>query len=399
MAIGTIILILILSGMFLALPGMHLLRLRLTRVYPPTTQFSVAVLVPCKGDDDPDFENNLLNIVQQEYAGHMEVIFCVESEEDSAVPTLRKLAHAYQHVQMCIAGFSTQCAQKTHNILKGMECASDVEIFVIADADIQPHSTWLQELVAPFTDEQVGAATGFFRRVPVVSHFRIGDYLAGFFSSIIMTGISNDSLKSLWGGSLAVRKAVMDEYQLYERFSTEIVDDVALMHALHQHKLTRRYVQSCTLKSYCDMSIRESVEWFVRQIQFLQIYFRTLHAFFLSAIMLYNLVVFGSPFLIAYGVLHGDGVLVGVVALFWVLMMLTGYWLFIGIPGNRQPARDGKRYRIGYWLLITPLGFFLGGVAMVKTLLRVRGGVLRMRWRSIDYYVDIATGRVMEVIR
>jgi hypothetical protein len=171
------------------------------------------------------------------------------------------------------------------------------------------------------------------------------------------------------------------------------------MHALHQHKLSRRYVQSCTLKSYCDMSIRESVEWFVRQIQFLQIYFRTLYAFFLSAIVLYNLVVFGSPFLVAYGVLHGDGILIGVVALFWVLMMLTGYWLFIGIPGNTQPASDGKQYRRGYWLLITPLGFFLGGVAMVKTLLRVRGGVLRMRWRSIDYYVDIATGRVREVIR
>jgi hypothetical protein len=81
------------------------------------------------------------------------------------------------------------------------------------------------------------------------------------------------------------------------------------------------------------------------------------------------------------------------------MMLLTGYLLFIGIPGNAQPDSEQQNYRVIFWLLVTPLCLFLSWVVMIKTVLRVRRGVLRMRWRSIDYYVDIATGRVMEVIR
>jgi cellulose synthase/poly-beta-1,6-N-acetylglucosamine synthase-like glycosyltransferase len=360
----------------------------------------VAVLVPCKGNDDPDFENNLLNIVEQDYAGNIEIFFCVESEQDTALPTLRKLEQAYDHVQVCVAGYSTRCAQKTFNILKGMECASDVDIFVIADADIQPHPTWLQELVAPFIDPKVGAATGFFRRIPTGNRSWVGNYLAGFFTSIIMIGVSNDRLKSLWGGSLAIRKEMMDTYQLYDRLSSEIVDDVALMHALHQYKLERRYVKSCTLKSYSDMNITESIEWFVRQIQFLQIYFKPLHAFFMLIIFFYDVYILLTPLLLIYGVLWQNALAIGGSIGFWLVMMVVGTLLWRGIPINKTSlSSQDNRYRLLPWLLVTPLAFVLGSVVMFKTIRRVRGGILHMQWRSIEYHVDAKTGKVMEVIR
>lgn len=390
----------LISGIFLALPTLHLIRLRFARIYPPTTQFYVAVLVPCKGNDDPDFENNLLNIVEQDYAGNIEIFFCVESEQDTALPTLRKLEQAYDHVQVCVAGYSTRCAQKTFNILKGMECASDVDIFVIADADIQPHPTWLQELVAPFIDPKVGAATGFFRRIPTGNRSWVGNYLAGFFTSIIMIGVSNDRLKSLWGGSLAIRKEMMDTYQLYDRLSSEIVDDVALMHALHQYKLERRYVKSCTLKSYSDMNITESIEWFVRQIQFLQIYFKPLHAFFMLIIFFYDVYILLTPLLLIYGVLWQNALAIGGSIGFWLVMMVVGTLLWRGIPINKTSlSSQDNRYRLLPWLLVTPLAFVLGSVVMFKTIRRVRGGILHMQWRSIEYHVDAKTGKVMEVIR
>ncbi len=382
-------------------PLLHLIRLHLAKRFPPTTAFSVAVIVPCKGNDDPDFENNLLNIVQQDYDGQVQFIFAAESEEDTAVTVLRSLEQRFERVQVCIAGFSKQCAQKTFNVLKAMELAKpDTEVFVIADADIQPHTTWLQELVAPFQDPKVGAATGFFRRIPMTHTFRLGDYLAGQLSSFMIIGVSIDRLKTLWGGSLAVRKAIMDKHNLYNQLATEIVDDIAIMHALHQHNIERRYVQSCTLKSYCDMTVKESIEWFLRQVQFIQIYFKALYAFFFVVAVPFAFYVLLTPFLLLYGIVAYNGVAVGVSLLFWVLLLIFGALLYIDTPINpSNVSQDDLHYNPLLWVLTTPMAFVWGTLALMKTWFRVKNKILTMRWRNITYRVDVKTGKVMEVIR
>jgi cellulose synthase/poly-beta-1,6-N-acetylglucosamine synthase-like glycosyltransferase len=384
----------------ISLSAAHLIRLRIARVYPPTSQFSVAVIVPCKGNDDPDFENNLLSIVQQDYDGQLEFVFCVESEHDAALDILRQLDQRFERVRVCVAGLATHSAQKTYNILQGMHMVRETDIFVIADADIQPHPTWLKEIVAPFCDPQIGAATGFFRRVPISARFRLGNYLAGLFSAFIITGISDDRIKGLWGGSLAVRKSLMEEHNLYERLATEIVDDIVLMHALHTHNIKRRYVQSCTLKSYCDMSVSESIEWLIRQAQFSQIYFKRLYAlyFLLGLPLVFSIAA--SPVLLLYGLAAQNWSAVAIVPGFLLLLALSSLLLYISTPVN--PANNAPTdtpYRLLLWLLVTPVAFLYAARVLIQTLLRVKDGVLVMYWRSITYHVDIKTGKVIEVRR
>ncbi|NJN67311.1 MAG: glycosyltransferase [Chloroflexaceae bacterium] len=389
-----------LGGIILVIPAIHHLRLRFARCDPPTTQFAVAVIVPCKGNNDPDFENNLLCIVQQAYDGPVTFRLCAESDQDPAVPTMRKLEQRFENVQVCIAGLSTRSSQKTYNVLKGMECVTDTDIFVIADADIQPHSTWLQELVAPFRHPKVGATTGFFRRIPLSSDFHWGNYLAGLFGTFIISGISDDTLKGLWGGSLAVRKSVMDTYQLYERFATEIVDDIAIMHALHQHHIARRYVQSCTLKSYCHMSVSESIEWLVRQIQFSQIYLKLPYALYVLVGIPYVAYIFLAPVLVLYGLLAHDLLALLSGAGFGLSVVLTGTLLYFSAPVNPASVSPGDaRYRLLPWLLATPVAFICVALALFKTFARVKKGVLSMHWRNITYLVDVKTGKVKKVIR
>jgi ceramide glucosyltransferase len=104
---------------FLLLIG-HLIQLRLTKNYNPTNEFSVAVIVPCKGDNDPNFGENLRSIIQQEYAGPVQFVFCVESQADSAVPVLCQLKQQFDQLRLCIAGLAQHSSQKTFNILSGM---------------------------------------------------------------------------------------------------------------------------------------------------------------------------------------------------------------------------------------------------------------------------------------
>lgn len=378
----------------------HIIRLQIARPYVPTTQFPVAVIVPCKGNHDPDFENNLLAIIRQDYGNNAQFIFCVESQEDPAFPVLHRLAGEWERVQVCVAGLATHSAQKTHNILKGMECADAVDIFVMADADIQPHPTWLQEIVAPFQDPKVGATTGFFRRVPTTNQFRLGNYLAGMFGAIIITGLSSDLIKGLWGGSMAIRKSLMDRYNLYERLATEIVDDIAMMHALHQHRIGRRFVKSCTLKSYCDMSVQESIEWFIRQIQFSQIYLKWLYSFYFFAAIPYSLTIILMPLALIGGVVAGKSEVALPGLVFTLLLLLSCLLLYLSTPRSKANAHpQDYDYHLIPWILTTPLAYLLGTLALIRTRFRVRRGVLTMQWRNITYRVDVRTGRVLEVIR
>lgn len=384
----------------LVLAAAHLVRMRFAGKYAPTTQFSVAVIVPCKGNDDPDFENNLLNIVQQDYDGTVEFVFCVESESDPAVPTLRRLEQRFDRVRLCVAGLATRCAQKTFNVLKGMQSVPETDIFVIADADIQPHPTWLQELVGPFQDQTIGVVTGFFRRVPITPSIRTGDYLAGIFSSFIITGVSDNQVKGVWGGSLAIRKTLMDTYNLYERFATEIVDDIVVMHALHQHRIKRRYVQSCTLKSYCDMSVSESIEWLMRQIQFIQIYFKWFYALFYLVAVPYVLYILLMPFVLVHGLVSSDMFAIATSSGFLTIALATGVLLRLATPVHPSSVSPHDTpYRFVPWVLLTPVAFVYAVYALFKSLWRVEDGILTMHWRSIVYRANVKTGKVVEVIR
>ncbi len=388
------------SLIIFALTLSHVMALRRAKTYPPTDNFSVAVIVPCKGNDEPDFGQNLLSIIQQNYRGPAQFVFCVESQTDSALPVLHRLEQQFEPVQVCVAGLASRSAQKTHNLLAGMAQAGEVDIYLFADADIQPHPTWLQEMVAPFQDSRVGATTGCFRRVPVTDDFSWGVYWAGLFGASITTGMSNNWIKGLWGGSLAVRKTIVDQYQLRDRLATEIVDDISIMHTLRQHGLERRYVSSCTLKSYCDMSATDSLEWFTRQIQFSQIYFKGMYALFYVMIIPYALSILTAPLVLFYGLIEGNRAAVGGSTTFLLGVMLSGWLLRLGIPVNPASVTDGdKEYHLLLWLLATPVAYVAGLVALLKTIPRTRWGVLTMYWRNIEYRVEVKTGKVLEVRR
>lgn len=388
------------SGIIFLLLLTHLIQLRLIKPHRSIHQFSVAVIVPCKGDGDPNFGDNLLGIICQEYSGPAQFVFCVESQADSALPILYRLKQQYEQVEVCVAGLATTSGQKNLNIIKGMEMAGPVDIFLFADADIQPHRTWLQEMIAPFAESDVGAVTGCFRRVPAVGEFRLGNYLAGLFGAGIVTGMTSDVISGLWGGSLALRRAVIEQLGLYERLATEIVDDIAIMHALHQAGMVRRFVPSCTLKSYCDMSTPASIEWLVRQFQFSQIYFKKLYFFYYVFGLPYAFSILVAPLAFTYGLASGSELIVSATISFWLSVVLVGLLLYRGIPIN--PASVSPHdipYQLIPWLAVTPLAFVAGALALLKTLVRVRRGTLTMYWRSVEYKVDVKTGKVLQIIR
>ena len=386
--------------LLMGLTAAHLARLRLAKTYPPTVRWAVAVIVPCKGHNDPRFEDNLFSIINQDYAGPAQFVFCVESDADTATPMLRALAHQFSNVQICIAGPAVHSAQKIFNVLQGMACAPSADIFLIADADIQPHATWLQEMVAPFQNPQISAVTGYYRRLPAQPHFQLGDYLAGVFTAVLTILTADNRVESLWGGSMALRKAVLDKYNLYEYLSTQVVDDLALMRVWHQYRLKRHFAPNCTLKSYCNMSTQDSIEWLARQFQYMQIYFKGLYGLLVLSILPCSLLALGLPVVTVYGLVSQDWLVMAGSIGAWLLALGVGWLLRLAAPVNPASVAPGDRpYRLLPWLLVTPLAAIGAGWALLKTIRRVKNGRLTMHWRDVTYRVDIHTGRVAQIIR
>jgi cellulose synthase/poly-beta-1,6-N-acetylglucosamine synthase-like glycosyltransferase len=380
--------------------GAHLLRLRRIKRYEPTDEFAVAVIVPCKGSDEAHFEDNLVRMIQQQYAGPVQFVFSVESEADPAMPVLQSLAGQFENVRVCVAGLATQCSQKVYNILQGMACITDTDIFLMADADIQPHATWLQEMVAPFSDPAIGAVTGYYRRLPLKPYFQWGDYLLGLSNACFTLTMSDYRYRSLWGGSIAIRKSIMDKHNLYQWLSTEIVDDLALMQALHHHRIERHYAPNCTVKSYCDMSIRNSIEWQVRQFQYLQIYLKEFYLLFVMATFPYIFLLLVTPFIFIYGLASQNWLAVMTGAGLWFLTMAQSWLLRLGIPVNPAGSTPtDQAYRLIPWLLVSPVFVVSGGWILPITMLRVKRGLLTMDWRGVKYRVNIKTRQVVEIIR
>ncbi len=378
----------------------HFTRLQRARVYPTTAQFAVAVIVPVKGNSDPRFRDNLRRIINQLYDGPVQFVFCVESETDPAVPVLRSLARQFDDVKICVAGLATQSSQKIFNILQGMACISETDIFLIADADIHPHATWLQEMIAPFQDPRISATTGYYRRLPANPQFQLGDYLAGIFNAVLLVLTADNRVQSLWGGSMALRKAIMEKYDLYEYLSTQLVDDLALMQALHQHGLKRHFVAGCILKSYSEMSLGDSIEWLARQFQYIQIYFKGLYWLLVLAIFPSSLLMLALPVVFLYGLVNSNWPTTLGSAGIWLLAMFLA-WLFrLSVPVNPAGVNpNDNEYRLFPWLLAAPLAAIGGGYALLKTFFRLKHGLLAMQWRGITYHVKLQTGQIVQIVR
>jgi len=130
----------------------------------PTSDFTpfATIIAPCKGLDD-GLRENLSALLDLEYPEY-EVIFVVEDEDDPALSVIDELkqAHPRHPVKTAISSRSTESGQKVENIREAVKHAdSRTEAFVFVDSDARPQSQWLRHIVAPLSQKNVGAATGY----------------------------------------------------------------------------------------------------------------------------------------------------------------------------------------------------------------------------------------------
>jgi ceramide glucosyltransferase len=238
-----------------------------------------SIIVPCKGIPK-DLGNNLAGFLELDYNNY-EVIFVVESEKDTAVEVIKSIIKGKENAKLVIAGLTSKCAQKNHNLLAAIKNVSEPEVYVFADSDIRPDGHWLRELTIPLADKKITVTSGF--RWLHATNCNAGEMTHAYvnvFMYILFCVACFFGGVGLWGGSMAMRKKDFDELGVAEKWSKTVVDDMSLSQIVMKQSRKAVVVPPCI--SHSDdllQTVKGTVTWFERQIMFLKSYQKSIWFF------------------------------------------------------------------------------------------------------------------------
>jgi ceramide glucosyltransferase len=222
----------------------------------------IALVVACKGVD-VDLEGNLRPLFEQDYENY-ELIFSVESGDDPACPTIRKLMAQYPGfvARLVVAGIANKSGQKVHNLLAATEqLRADIAVVAFVDADARPPRDWLRLLTHRL--DHSAAATGY--RCFVPKRPRLANHILASIDASVVAIMFPSPFRKVWGGSWTVRREVFEEIQLRAAWHGTLSDDLVAGRELARRRKRVALESACILPSPLDVDMRQMFAFARRQ--------------------------------------------------------------------------------------------------------------------------------------
>lgn len=190
---------------------------------------SVTVLKPVHGLEK-DLAENLRSACRLEYPEY-QVVLSVQNPADPALPVLRELEAEFgaDRVTVVVDQVEAGANGKVNNLLGAARHARH-EIWVISDSDTRLQPDYLNALVAPLEDAEVGCVCTPFRVANADRWFERMELLsinADFMPSVVfayVTGAANSCL----GPSVAFRRSTLERLGGLESLADYLVEDYEL---------------------------------------------------------------------------------------------------------------------------------------------------------------------------
>ncbi len=221
-------------------------------------QSRVLVILPAKGVDY-EFDENLASLKNQRYAQY-DLIAVVDAKADESVPILEKENISYILADAgCI-----HCSGKVRAIYSALLKFPGYDRYVVVDSDIRAQETWLEDLLLPLSDKNVGVSTTFpifYPRGGFWSEFKM------FWGLVGQSMMESNLTKFVWGGSMAFGRDLLDDESL-KLFSESVSDDIAVLRTAKKKGLQISYVPEARPRIYSRENFSQFMEWSNRQTAF-----------------------------------------------------------------------------------------------------------------------------------
>ena len=130
----------------------------LDRSYAPP----ISILKPVRGVDREAYEN-FASMCELDYPEY-EIVFAVAEKDDPVISLIRKLQDAFpgRSIRLIEGVEQVGNCRKTNSLCRLVKEAK-YELLVINDSDVRVDKDYLWDVVAPFSDSEVGVVTALFR--------------------------------------------------------------------------------------------------------------------------------------------------------------------------------------------------------------------------------------------
>jgi len=224
----------------------------------------VAVVMPCKGVDEK-LHDTVMRLSKQTLIP-ARVIFTLESRDDSAWSALQSWTSDLDQLtcEFVEAGLAEHRGQKIHNLLAAVKrVGDDIDIIVFLDSDAVPGDDWLTHLIAPLSNEDVGAATGY-RWYTASGSLAAGVRSA--WNAATASLLADERLNFCWGGSMAIRRDRFESLNVGRYWQRALSDDYQLTRAVRDAGLRIRFVPQAIVASDDATTLRGFWEFARRQM-------------------------------------------------------------------------------------------------------------------------------------
>jgi ceramide glucosyltransferase len=190
----------------------------------------VSNLQPIRGLDPGAYEN-LASLCRQDYPEY-ELLFCVNTADDEAVPLIEKLAREFPQRQIrVLVGFGDRGNRPGTND-KTMKLSHLVrearhEVLVINDSDVRVTPDYLRTIVAPLADPTAGAVTCFYANTEnsFPDRMQTVGLMSDFYAGLIVAR-QLDGVKFALGTTIVTTRSRLAEFGGYEALENRPADDM-----------------------------------------------------------------------------------------------------------------------------------------------------------------------------
>jgi ceramide glucosyltransferase len=385
--------IIIWQGLMSLIGGIKFLLYVRREMSQPPSDFApfVSLFAPCRGVDQ-GFEENLSALFRQRYPAY-EIIFVTDKADDASLQVIEEVRREFDvQSRVVIAGAAKESGQKVHNLRVAVaEADKASEVFVFTDTDARPGADWLRSLVAPLSDEGIGAATGYRWFIP--ERGGLSSHLRSVWNASIASALGEQGHKNFcWGGATAVRRATFDQLNIREQWRGTLSDDFTLMRAMRSTKLPIHFVPACLTASVEDCSFTELLEFTTRQLKITRVYASHFWKAVLLGSILFVFVFFGGIALVVTRAAFGLSYKLPLMLL-GIIFMLGAWKAYLRLVAVRLPLKVYQAQLSKSMFAHLMLWPFTSAIYLYNALCAAFSR--RINWRGITYELKSPTETVI----
>ncbi|MDG1512547.1 MAG: glycosyltransferase family 2 protein [Mariniblastus sp.] len=230
----------------------------------------VAIILCVRGSD-PRLRESLRAINEQNYDQFL-VHIVADDPHDAAVETVRQEMEANLAFQPSLHYLSTPSKTRSLKCSAIIEAISNledsIEVIALIDSDVIPDPNWLTDLIMPLSDPTVGATTGnrwFASPTP-----NLASSVRQIWNGAAVAQMTCYEIP--WGGSLAMKRTVLEACNLTEHWSDKFCEDTTLPTQLKAHQLRVVRIPNLILNNDESTTLKATFHWISRQLLTVRLY-------------------------------------------------------------------------------------------------------------------------------